>query len=89
MGMGVSGLRTGWLAAFGTEGYDGEPPLLEELGVNFRHIQMKTLAVLNPFGRIDQHIMDDSDVAGPILFFLIFGTSLLVWRKHQYGGDKS
>lgn len=39
---------------------------------------MQTLAVLNPFGRIDQHIMDDSDVAGPILFFLIFGTSLLV-----------
>lgn len=26
------GLRTGWLAAFGTEGYEGEPPLLEELG---------------------------------------------------------
>lgn len=40
----------------------------------------KTLTVLNPFGRIDQHIMDDSDVAGPILFFLIFGTSLLVRR---------
>jgi hypothetical protein len=37
--------------------------------------------VLNPFGRIDQHIMDDSDVAGPILFFLVFGTSLLVCRK--------
>lgn len=35
------GLRTGWLAAFSTEGYDGEPPLLEELGVNFGHIQMK------------------------------------------------
>jgi hypothetical protein len=35
------GLRTGWLAAFGTEGYDGEPPLLEELGVNFDHIQTK------------------------------------------------
>src|SRR6186713_1363938 len=28
------GLRTGWLAAFGTEGYESEPPLLEELGVN-------------------------------------------------------
>lgn len=28
------GLRTGWLAAFGTEGYEGEPPLLEELGGN-------------------------------------------------------
>jgi len=35
------GLRTGWLAAFGTEGYDGEPPLLEELGVNFEHIKTK------------------------------------------------
>ena len=31
-----SGLRTGWLAAFSTEGYDGEPPLLEELGLEFR-----------------------------------------------------
>jgi len=85
MGMGAEGLRTGWLAAFGTEGYPGEPPLLEELGVNFRHIQMKTLAVLNPFGRIDQHIMDDSDVAGPILFFLIFGTSLLLSGKLHFG----
>lgn len=35
------GLRTGWMAAFGTEGYDGEPPLLEELGVNFGHIKTK------------------------------------------------
>ena len=35
------GLRTGWLAAFGTEGYDGEPPLLEELGLNFGHITGK------------------------------------------------
>lgn len=35
------GLRTGWLAAFGTEGYEGEPPLLEELGVNFGHIKGK------------------------------------------------
>ncbi|RWA09239.1 hypothetical protein EKO27_g5857 [Xylaria grammica] len=70
------GLRTGWLAAFSTEGYDGEPPLLEELGVNWGHIQMKTVAVLNPFARIDQHIMDDSDLAGPILFFLLFGTFL-------------
>lgn len=35
------GLRTGWLAAFSTEGYEGEPPLLEELGVNFGHIRSK------------------------------------------------
>lgn len=35
------GLTMGWLAAFGTGGYDDEPPLLEELGVNFRHIKGK------------------------------------------------
>lgn len=35
------GLRTGWLAAFGTEGYDGEPPILEELGINLSHIRTK------------------------------------------------
>jgi hypothetical protein len=46
------GLRTGWLAAFGTEGYDGEPPLLEELGVNFGHIRTKvrTYSNLPPSG---------------------------------------
>ena len=46
------GLRTGWLAAFGTEGYDGEPPLLEELGVNFGHIKGK---VRNPSHRSLEH----------------------------------
>jgi protein YIPF5/7 len=43
------GLRTGWLAAFGTEGYDGEPPLLEELGVNFAHIKLKVTRQLFKF----------------------------------------
>lgn len=96
------GLRTGLLAAFGTEGYDGEPPLLEELGVNFDHIKSKvtaaatrkqamkltanasqTLTVLNPTARIDQHLMDDSDLAGPILFALLFGVFLaLVSPNH-------
>jgi hypothetical protein len=71
------GLTTGWLAAFGTGGYDGEPPLLEELGVNFGHIKVKTLSVLNPFARIDQHLMDDSDLIGPLIFFLLFGFCLL------------
>lgn len=46
----------------------------------------QTLTVLNPLARIDQHIMDDSDLAGPILFFLLFGTFLLLvsisWNGH-------
>lgn len=48
MGDGQGGLRTGWLAAFSTEGYDGEPPLLEELGVNFSLIQAKVCLDMNP-----------------------------------------
>lgn len=53
------GLRTGWLAAFGTEGYDGEPPLLEELGVNFAHIQLK---VKSPFQSFKRHPKADKTV---------------------------
>jgi protein YIPF5/7 len=45
----------------------------------------QTFAVLNPFARIDQHIMDDSDLAGPILFFLLFGTFLLLSGKVHFG----
>ncbi|KAK5169869.1 uncharacterized protein LTR77_005847 [Saxophila tyrrhenica] len=85
MGTGQGGLRTGWLAAFGTEGYEGEPPLLEELGVNFEHIWTKTLTVLNPMARIDNHIMDDADLAGPFLFCALFGTFLLLSGKLWFG----
>lgn len=45
----------------------------------------QTLAVLNPLARIDQHIMDDSDLAGPILFFLLFGTFLLFSGRLHFG----
>ncbi|KAI5845188.1 hypothetical protein DFP73DRAFT_548423 [Morchella snyderi] len=79
------GLAPGWLAAFGTGGYEDEQPLLEELGVNFGHIKMKTLAVLNPMSNVDQHMMDDSDVAGPILFCLLFGAFLLLSGKVHFG----
>lgn len=88
----------GWWTAFGTGGFEGEPPLLEgaytdrrvracasqrlclELGFNFAHIRAKTLTVLNPFSRVDERIMDDADLAGPLLFFLCFGTFLLMVR---------
>ncbi|KAK6540040.1 hypothetical protein TWF694_008872 [Orbilia ellipsospora] len=78
-------LQPGLLAAFGTGGYDEEPPLLEELGINFGHIKMKTLAVLNPMAAMDQHIMDDSDLAGPILFCFMFGTFLLLSGRVHFG----
>lgn len=41
--------------------------------------------MLNPFKHIDHHLMDDSDMAGPILFFLLFGTFLLFSGKVHFG----
>jgi len=94
----------GWWTAFGTGGFEGEPPLLEgacavmsfglvvrlvssmlgspflpssELGINFSHIRAKSMTVLNPFRRVDEHIMDDADLAGPLIFCFCFATFLL------------
>ncbi|TFK25700.1 Yip1-domain-containing protein [Coprinopsis marcescibilis] len=75
----------GWWTAFGTGGFEGEPPLLEELGINFGHIRVKSLTVLNPLRQIDSRIMDDADLAGPIIFFFCFGISLLFSGKPNFG----
>ncbi|KIY53937.1 Yip1-domain-containing protein [Fistulina hepatica ATCC 64428] len=74
-----------WWTAFGTGGFEGEPPLLEELGINFNHIGNKTLAVLSPMSSIDEHIMDDADLAGPIIFVFCFGMFLLLSGKPNFG----
>ncbi|KAF9475773.1 Yip1-domain-containing protein [Pholiota conissans] len=74
----------GWWTAFGTGGVEGEPPLLEELGINFQHIRDKSLTVLNPLRRVDEHIMDDADLAGPIFFIFCFGVSLLFSGKSNF-----
>lgn len=65
--------------------FDDELPLLEELGINFDHIWEKTLSVLNPFKITDSHIMDDTDLTGPLLFCLAFGGFLLLHGKVQFG----
>lgn len=44
---------------------------------------MQTLTVLNPMARIDNHIMDDADLAGPVLFCGLFGTFLLLVSQTQ------
>ncbi|KAH7927136.1 Yip1-domain-containing protein [Leucogyrophana mollusca] len=75
----------GWWTAFGTGGFEGEPPLLEELGINLSHIRAKSMTVLNPLRRVDEHIMDDADLAGPLLFVFCFGTLLLLSGKPQFG----
>ncbi|XP_047141432.1 protein YIPF5 [Hydra vulgaris] len=66
--------------------FEDEPPLLEELGINFDHIGLKTKSVLNPFQQPDPNIMDDTDLAGPLVFCLAFGAFLLLSGKvHGFG----
>ena len=48
-----------------------------ELGINFSHIRARSMTVLNPLRRIDEHIMDDADLAGPVIFYFAFATFLL------------
>ena len=68
----------------GTE-FDDEPPLLEELGINFDQISQKTLAVVNPLRSTDANILQDSDLAGPLVFCLAFGVFLLLSGKVTFG----
>ncbi|KAF9582945.1 hypothetical protein BGW38_010551 [Lunasporangiospora selenospora] len=74
-----------WLSAFGSGSLEGEPPLLEELGINFGHIKTKSFTVLNPLRPVDRHIMDDTDLAGPLIFGIAFGTFLLLSGKQHFG----
>ncbi|EDW03715.1 protein YIPF5 [Drosophila grimshawi] len=70
-------------AAGGAAGneFEDEPPLLEELGINPNHIFQKTLAVLNPFRGTEQQILQDTDMAGPLVFCLTLGGILLLSGK--------
>ena len=80
------------------DGFDDEPPLLEELGINPDHIMQKTLTVLNPFRATDvscdssclsvsvstyfqASVAGDSDLAGPIVFAVAFGSFIMFSGK--------
>ncbi|XP_069620159.1 protein YIPF5 isoform X1 [Ranitomeya imitator] len=65
--------------------FDDEPPLLEELGINFDHIWQKTLTVLHPLKVADGSIMNETDLTGPMVFCLAFGATLLLAGKIQFG----
>ncbi|XP_051507807.1 protein YIPF5-like [Myxocyprinus asiaticus] len=68
-----------------TDSYEEEPPLLEELGINFDHIWQKTLTVLNPLKPADGSIMNETDLTGPILFCIALGATLLMAGKAHFG----
>ncbi|KAM4034142.1 protein YIPF5-like [Anomaloglossus baeobatrachus] len=64
--------------------FDDEPPLLEELGINFDHIWQKTLTVLHPLKVADGSIMNETDLTGPMVFCLAFGATLLLHNSWSY-----
>jgi len=66
-------------------GFEDEPPLLEELGINFDHITKKTFAVLNPFTVTDASIVNETDLTGPLIFCLALGGTLLLGGKVSFG----
>lgn len=81
-------LPSGLLNALSTKGYSHELPLLEELGINFSHIATKTKIVLQPIqstSALPTEIMGDCDLAGPLIFCLLFGTFLLMAGKVHFG----
>ncbi|XP_028843532.1 protein YIPF7 [Denticeps clupeoides] len=65
--------------------FEEEPPLLEELGINFDHIWQKTLTVLNPLKPADSSIMSETDLTGPVLFYIALGATLLMAGKVHFG----
>uniref|UniRef100_A0A0R3RS28 Protein YIPF n=1 Tax=Elaeophora elaphi TaxID=1147741 RepID=A0A0R3RS28_9BILA len=73
------------LQALPTDDFENESPLLEELGINFSHIRQKTFAVLNPVGSVAPDVIADQDLAGPLVFCLLFGAALLLHGKIQFG----
>lgn len=80
----MGGINTDPFAA-NVDPYADEPPLLEELGINFDHITQKTLAVVNPLRSTDANILHDSDLAGPLVFIVAFGCFLLLSGKVSFG----
>jgi len=83
-------IQGGFWSAFGTGGFPDEPSLMEELGINFSHILDKSMTVLNPLHSYsaqhpkDAHMMDDTDLAGPLLFCFAFAMLLLLAGKSQF-----
>lgn len=69
----------------GAPDYDNEPPILEELGINFDHIKRKTISVLHPLKKLEADLIDDADMAGPIANCLLLGVTLMLRGSLQFG----
>ncbi|KAG8134837.1 hypothetical protein E2320_007905, partial [Naja naja] len=57
----------------------------KKLGINFYHIWQKTLTVLNPVKPAEAGIMNETDLAGPLVFCLALGSTWLLAGKVHFG----
>ncbi|WMV53626.1 hypothetical protein MTR67_047011 [Solanum verrucosum] len=68
----------------GSTGFEDEPPLLEELGINTKQIYQKTISIMNPF-RVKADLHEDADLSGPFIFLMAFGLFQLLAGKLHFG----
>ena len=61
-----------------------ELPLLEELGINPQNIKNKIIGVIT-LKKIDKKFIEDSDMAGSLLIFVLFAFSLILQYKINFG----
>jgi len=64
--------------------YENEPPLLEELGINPDHIWQRVQGVAF-FKKLDQDLLADADLSGPLVIAGCLGMALLLAGKMQFG----
>lgn len=79
----LGGLRQPSRLGFST--YEGEPALLQELGIDFGTILEKTKSALWPAKALDGRLMADGDIAGPFVFCLMLGVALALVGKLHFG----
>ena len=87
-----------WAASSGNRGFRGkvswsggfpdEPPLLEELGVDFAQIARRAKSAMNPLPSRKKHTREtskDDDLAGPLVVFGLIATLHALQGKGHYG----
>ena len=53
--------------------------------MNFEHIYLKTQAVIYPNRTLEAKVVEDSDMAGPLVFCLILGSLMMLQGKVNFG----
>ena len=67
-------------------GFPDEPPLLEELGVDFSQIARRAKSAMNPLpSRKTRETSKDDDLAGPLVVFGLIATLHAIQGKMHYG----